>query len=207
MDVLPVRGNEVRRAGWPGTVGRTALLLLTLGLASCAGLAPSSKPVPVEDRASRTVPPPPAPKPAEGAPQAQPALPPDASSFPALPTAPDRPVGETPRTRPPAVVALLERVDSVSRAGNNAQAAAELERALRITPRDGDLWLRLARVRMQQRQWQQAEAMALKCLSLPESDAPTKKAAWDLIGSARKARGDHPGAEAARQRAAAIGAP
>jgi tetratricopeptide (TPR) repeat protein len=102
------------------------------------------------------------------------------------------------------VVALLDRVDSAAATGNPAQAAAELERALRISPRDGELWLRLARVRMQQKQWQQAEAVALKCISLPESKAITKQAAWHVIGSAREARGDAAGSAVARRRAAAI---
>jgi Flp pilus assembly protein TadD len=105
------------------------------------------------------------------------------------------------------VVALLDRVDSATATGNSAQAAAELERALRISPRDGELWLRLAWVRMQQKQWHQAEGVALKCISLPESDAFTKKSAWSLVGSAREARGDSAGAAAARLRATAISSP
>jgi len=177
------------------------LLLLSLGLASCA-MTPASAPVPVEDRVSS-----PAPVPESTATPApsvpEPGTVPEPLPLPAPPVAPDMPAGTTP-VRPPAVVALLDRVDSASAQGNPGQAAAELERALRISPRDGGLWLRLARVRMQQKQWQQAEAVALKCVSLPESDASTKKAAWGLIGSAREARGDAAGAAAARQRAATI---
>ena len=183
--------------------GRTVLLVLSLSLASCA-LAPKSAPVPVEDRAPGPAPPP-VPEPAGKGAEASSESPglTEALPQPAPPAAPDGPLGTTP-AQPPAVVALLDRVDSAAASGNPAQAAAELERALRISPRDDELWLRLARVRMQQKQWQQAEAVALKCLSLPESDAFTKKAAWSLIGSARQARGDSAGAAAARQRAAAI---
>ena len=185
---------------------RAVLLVLSLSLASCA-LAPKTAPVPVEDRVSSPVPHP-VPESAGtggGAPPESPGLP-EALPQPAPPAAPDRPL-RTPSARPPAVVALLDRVNSAAANGNPAQAAAELERALRISPRDDGLWLQLARVRMQQKQWQQAEAVALKCLSLPESDAFTKKAAWSLIGSARQARGDSAGAAAARQRAATIISP
>ena len=196
-----VKKAKARARGWPGRMGRSALMVLNLGLAYCA-LTPASAPVPVEDRA-----PVPAPVPESAAtPVPAPASPeplPEALPLPTPPAAPDRQVGTSP-VRPPAVVALLDRVDSASARGNPGQAAAELERALRISPRDGGLWLRLARVRMQQNQWQQAEAVALKCVSLPESDAPTKQAAWNLIGSARAARGDAAGAAAARQRAASF---
>ncbi len=189
---------------WPGKAARAVLLVLSLGLASCA-VTPVSAPVPVEDRASR-----PAPLPGpEGLPPAAPEEPapvPEPVPLPVPPVAPDRPGSATP-ARPPAVVALLDRVDTAAATGNPAQAAAELERALRISPRDGELWLRLARVRLQQKQWQQAEAVALKCISLPESGPITRKSAWSLISAARAARGDAAGSAAARQRAAAIAAP
>jgi tetratricopeptide (TPR) repeat protein len=127
--------------------------------------------------------------------------------MPLVPAAPDQPPRPEPAPRAPAVEALLARADAAISAGNMAQAAAELERGVRIAPRDGALWLRLARVRMQQRQWQQAESTGLKCVSLPESDSRTQKSAWELIGAARAARGDRTGADAARQRAAAIRIP
>mgnify|MGYP001603965831 CR=1 FL=1 len=207
MNCQAVKARQVRHRHWPGGAGRVVLLVLSLGLASCA-LTPKSAPVPVEDRDKRAAPQSPTPEPAvDGASApATPAPAPAAQPLPPPPAAPDRPAG-TAQIRPSAVVALLDRVDSVSPSGNHAQAAAELERALRISPRDGDLWLRLAHVRLRQQQWQQAESVALKCLSLPESDAPTKKAAWSLIGSAREARGDQAGSAAARQRAAAINVP
>lgn len=201
-----VEMGEVLSRHWPDRVGPAVLLVLSLGLASCA-VTPKSAPAPVEDRVSRPAPPlvpePDAGPPASGS---EPAVLPEPQLLPAPPAAPGRPGGAAP-ARPPAVVALLDRVDSAAATGDSGQAAAELERALRISPRDGDLWLRLARVRLQQRQWQQAETMALKCVSLPESDAATRQAAWSLIGSARAARGDHSGAAAARQREAAIPAP
>ncbi len=201
MDCPVATMAEGRGRRWREGAGRAVLLVLGLGLASCA-LTPRTAPVPVEDRASPPAPPP-EPEPAAPIPYPDSGPLPEPLPLPAPPAAPERSGGTSP-ARPPAVVALLGRVDSAAATGNPAQAAAELERALRISPRDGDLWLRLARVRMQQKQWQQAEAVALKCISLPESDAATKKAAWNLISSAREARGDSTGATAARRRAAAI---
>ena len=206
MEFRVVETTELLHRGVMDGAGRAVLLVLSLSLASCA-LAPKAAPVPVEDRVSRPAPaqvPEPAGTETEAATVSS-GLP-EALPPPAPPAAPERPLGRT-SARPPAVVALLDRVDAAAASGNPAQAAAELERALRISPRDDELWLRLARVRMQQKQWQQAEAVALKCLSLPEGDASTKKAAWSLIGSARQARGDAAGAASARQRAAAIIAP
>ncbi len=196
--------NKHQTRPWKRGVTRVALLVFCLNLAACA-LAPSSTPVPVEDRNKR-----PAPSTADpgvGKPVPQPEQTPMPVPEPLPPPVDvDRPAGIT-APKPPAVVALLERVTAASAKGNHAQAAAELERALRISPRDGDLWLRLARVRLQQSQWQQAETLAQKCVSLPESDGQTRKGAWGVIGSAREAQGDGPGAAAARQRAAVIKIP
>lgn len=190
----------------PRIPGRLAGMgLLCLALAACAAVKPQSPAVPVEDRdvvepAPAPVPPPlPAP-PAETTPPG-----PTEESWLPVPSAPDAAIA-MPAARPPAVLALLEREAAASRAGNPAQAAAELERALRITPRDRELWLRLARVRLQQRQWQQAESTALKCLSMG-GDAALTRSAWDVVAAARAARGDGAGADAARRRAASMPVP
>jgi Flp pilus assembly protein TadD len=124
-----------------------------------------------------------------------------------VPVPPDGPIQATPGPRPPAVAVLLKRADAEMRAGNPAQAAAELERAVRIAPHDGELWLRLAWLRMQQGEWEQAEATGLKCVSLTEGDPRIRKSAWEIVGAARAARGDIAGAKAARQRGAAVHIP
>lgn len=188
-----------------GHIGRrvavfTAIALVCLGLASCTGIQTVPAAVPVEDRAGiPAVPPvvgtaaPPVP-----APGMEP-LPPAQASAPTPMPAP----GATP-VRPAAVVALVQRQEAASRGGDSAQAAAELERALRISPNDRELWLRLARVRLQQGQWPQAESMAMKCLSLSGGDPETARSAWDVVASARAARGDAVGAAKARQQAAIL---
>lgn len=171
-------------------------LFLCLGLTSCASVPSPREPVPVEERGEGgAAPAGTAPAPAGVPAPAMEPLP----EFVPLPA--PLPSPQTTPPRPPAVLALLQRQESAARAGNPAQAAAELERALRISPNDGELWLRLARVRLTQKQWSQAESMGMKCLSLSGSDPATARSAWEVVATARAARGDAAGAATARRRA------
>jgi Tfp pilus assembly protein PilF len=86
-------------------------------------------------------------------------------------------------------------------AGKLANAAAALERALRIEPRNPRLWQELARVRLQQRQFAQAESVAARSNSWAGSDNALRAENWRLIGQSREARGDTEGARAALQAA------
>lgn len=88
-----------------------------------------------------------------------------------------------------AVVALLDRADQKAKTGNMADAAAIIERALRISPRNGDLWHRLAKIRLQQNRSLQAIHLALKSNSLVKDDS-TKAANWRVIYEARQQSGD-----------------
>jgi Flp pilus assembly protein TadD len=82
-------------------------------------------------------------------------------------------------------------------AGNLAAAAASLERALRIEPRNPRLWHELARVRMKQGQFVQAENTAARSNSWAGDDKTLRAENWRLIAQSREARGDHEGAKAA----------
>lgn len=73
---------------------------------------------------------------------------------------------EPSQDKPPAVAALLADANRQLRAGNNDAAAAALERALRVQPRDAYLWHRLAYVRLEQGRGSDAESLALKSNSL-----------------------------------------
>lgn len=88
-----------------------------------------------------------------------------------------------------AVVALLDRADQKAQAGNIADAAAIIERAVRIDPRNGELWHRLAKFRLQQNRSLQAVHLALKSNSLVKDDK-TKAANWRVIYQARQQSGD-----------------
>jgi predicted Zn-dependent protease len=90
-------------------------------------------------------------------------------------------------------------------AGRLANAAASIERALRIEPRNPRLWQELARVRMQQKEYVQAESMAARSSSWAASDNTLRADNWRLIAQAREARGDSAGARAALDSARRLG--
>ncbi len=106
-----------------------------------------------------------------------------------------------PRAENPAVASLMEGAHADAAAGRLANAAASLERALRIEPRNPRLWQELARVRLQQRDWAQAESTAARSNSWAGSDASLRAENWRLIAQAREARGDSAGAKAALETA------
>lgn len=89
-----------------------------------------------------------------------------------------------------AVVALLSESDQRRRSGQPEAAAAALERALRIAPADPLLWHRLAAIRLEQRNWPQAENLARKSLSLSGNSRRLQAANWRLIAGARQGMGD-----------------
>jgi Tfp pilus assembly protein PilF len=86
-------------------------------------------------------------------------------------------------------------------AGKLPNAAASLERALRIEPRNPRLWQELARLRLKQGQYAQAESVAARSNSWAGSDSALRAENWRLIAEAREARGDAEGARAALEQA------
>jgi predicted Zn-dependent protease len=85
-------------------------------------------------------------------------------------------------------------------AGRYATAAASLERALRIEPRNARLWHELARVRLQQEEFDQAENVAARSNAWAGDDSALRAENWRLISEARAARGDSKGAQSALER-------
>jgi Tfp pilus assembly protein PilF len=128
-------------------------------------------------------------------------------------TAPEAPPGgpapPTPEAAPPpisrsenvAVAGLMESARADVAAGKLSTAAASIERALRIEPRNPRLWQELARVRLQQGQHVQAEEVAKRSRSFAGSDNALRAENWRLIAQAREALGDADGARAARESA------
>ena len=100
-----------------------------------------------------------------------------------------------------AVVALLESADRREATGDYTAAAAALERALRIEPRNGHLWNRLANLRLQQGQYGPAADLAARSNSLAGGDLTLQRDNWRLIARARRAAGDIAGARAAERKA------
>ena len=100
-----------------------------------------------------------------------------------------------------AVVALLAKAQTQTTAGQLDQASASLERALRIEPRNPLLWQELARVRLDQGQYRQAENLASKANALAGDNRRLRRENWHIIGQARTQQGDTKGAQAALERA------
>jgi predicted Zn-dependent protease len=101
----------------------------------------------------------------------------------------------------PAVIALLGQAEDQANGGDLETAAASIERAIRIEPRNPLLWYHLATVRLAQQEATQAEQLAVKSNSLAAGNRLQQSRNWRLIARARQALGDRAGARAAEQRA------
>jgi hypothetical protein len=85
-----------------------------------------------------------------------------------------------PASRNSAAVALQAQAERESAAGNYAQAASTLERAVRIDPADGALWLALARLRLDQGQRELAVELARRAESLAAPGSALRSQARDV---------------------------
>ena len=90
----------------------------------------------------------------------------------------------------PVIVALLDDVDQYEHSGKPVQAAATLERALRIEPKNPLLWQRLGELHLKQGNWQQAIAMAQKSNFLAADNKNLQLTNWKIIEQASAAQGD-----------------
>ena len=100
-----------------------------------------------------------------------------------------------------AVIALLSKAGDQSAAGQMDEASENLERALRIEPRNPLLWHELARIRLAQGQYKQAENMAAKSNMMTGANQDLKAKNWRIIGDARNRLGDLQGAREAFEKA------
>ncbi|MDK2846686.1 MAG: hypothetical protein PWP34_39 [Desulfuromonadales bacterium] len=100
-----------------------------------------------------------------------------------------------------AVVALLGKARLQGEQGRLPEASASLERALRIEPRNPLLWQELARVRLAQGQYRQAENLAVKSNTLGYGNSVLCRENWRIIGQARTRLGDLQGAREAFSKA------
>lgn len=179
-----MRAVQRRGDGFATAVGRAVLLVAVLGLGACA--VPAPRPV--------SLPPPAAPLP-----PAQPpvVLEPVPAPEPRPAPAPEPPAAPAPPPTAPAALALAAQSDQARESGDLRLAALQLERALRIAPRDPDLWHRMARVRLEQGDFLQAERMAERSLQLGAGDRALSLANWRVIARAREGMGDADGAQRA----------
>ena len=103
-----------------------------------------------------------------------------------------------------AVVALLESAREAEKARQYGRAAAALERALKVEPRNPWLWHRLAAIRYRQGRHPEAEALSRRSMSLSPEDLKLESRNWRVIAAARHGQGDEEGARDALRRANAL---
>nr|WP_245399809.1 tetratricopeptide repeat protein [Atopomonas sediminilitoris] len=97
------------------------------------------------------------------------------------------------------VLALLTTAKQQEGSGDLNGAAASLERAQRIAPREPQVLYHLGRVRLAQGDAAQAEQFARQGLSYAQGRPTLQAELWNLIAQARERQGDAAGAAAARQ--------
>src|SRR5713226_6905200 len=93
------------------------------------------------------------------------------------------------RTEHLAIAGLLDGARADAASGRLANAAASLERALRIEPRNPRLWHELAGVRLKQGDYAQAESLAARSNTWVGNDSELRAANVRLIAQARTAQG------------------
>ncbi len=101
----------------------------------------------------------------------------------------------------PASLALLQSAQRLANDGRSEEAAAILERAIRMETRNPWLWHRLAVLRFQEGRHSLAIELAKKSNVLARDNRRLVAGNWLLIGKARAGLGDAEGAAAARARA------
>lgn len=97
-----------------------------------------------------------------------------------------------------AVVALLGDAQQSAGRGDFAAAESQVERALRISPRDPQIYLQLAAVKRQQREYLQAEQVALRGVALSAGLPDFKRKLWRELALIRTQAGDFGGAAQAQ---------
>jgi Tfp pilus assembly protein PilF len=107
-----------------------------------------------------------------------------APEAPATPAVPEAPLVK----ENAAIAGLMQGARDDAAAGRLVQAAAALERALRIEPRNPRLWNELARVRLRQGDTAQAAHLAARSNSFAGGDSQLRAANQAIIEQARTVR-------------------
>ena len=99
-----------------------------------------------------------------------------------------------------ATLALLRQSERAKRAGEHAQAVGYIERAIRLNPRQADLWTKLAVIHLNNHDPDQAQRFANKAIVLAGSRADWLRDAWLVIADAKAQQGEHAQAKQIRKR-------
>ena len=99
-----------------------------------------------------------------------------------------------------AALLLLAQSESLRAEGRGPQAIAMVERAIRLEPSNGDLWVQLGRLNYEANEYARAEQYARRGIALTKSGGDTLKQGWLLLADVSEARGDIDGAAQIRSR-------
>ncbi|HWP01240.1 MAG TPA: tetratricopeptide repeat protein [Methylococcus sp.] len=97
---------------------------------------------------------------------------------------------KSPTLASPPVVALMADADKNRASGQLDNAAALLERAIRIQPRNAELWHRLAAIRLEQHQPGLARDLARKSSLLAQGDPVLREKNQAIVEAATHALGN-----------------
>jgi len=106
-----------------------------------------------------------------------------------------------PQSQNQAVVALVDSAQQQSDQGKYNIAASKLERAVRIAPRDGQVWHELAKIRYEQSKFELAISLAKKSNLLAKSDLGLQRNNWLLMANCYEELGKPDSARTARDNA------
>lgn len=95
----------------------------------------------------------------------------------------------------PVVRSLLAQSRDQRRVGKWDGAAMLLERALRIEPRNAEIWSRLANIRFDQQSWSKAIQLAAKSNTLARNNIDLKRRNWILMANSYDEMGDSASAQ------------
>jgi cytochrome c-type biogenesis protein CcmH/NrfG len=99
---------------------------------------------------------------------------------------------------------LLNEAEQDIEAGNLNRAELQLERAMRMDPRNGQVWHLMARIRYEQGDYDQAVQFCLKSNTLAGDNPILKRQNWMLLEKAYTSLGEMTKAEEARHKAATL---
>lgn len=110
-------------------------------------------------------------------------------------------------TKPPQNIArknaagvLLAQSETLRQNGQLPQAVALVERAIRLEPSRGDLWVQLGQLRFEGGELARAEQYARKGIALTRVADPARRLGWLLLADISDRRGDAQGAAQIRSR-------
>jgi len=95
---------------------------------------------------------------------------------------------------------LLAQSETLRTEGKGGQAIAMVERAIRLEPSNGDLWIQLGRLNFESNEYARAEQYARRGIALTKANTNTQKRGWLLLADVSEARGDIDGAAQIRSR-------